>query len=190
MIIQVAGTSGSGKSTVVRALLAHLEDTRPVYMEGRRAPLGYVGQLEGSDRPVFVVGAYEAPTGGCDTIKDVALVVGTVMDAHVRGEHVVFEGLFVMNHTRGPAMARAVGVNRMRIILLDVSLAECFERINARRAEQGRGPLLNHHNTEGNYVRARNYARKMEAMGVRIHRLPTQHALPLVKEILTSCPSQ
>lgn len=183
MIINIAGTSGSGKSTIVRSLMA-MCTSEPVTVEGRKTPIGYDLALPGGSR-VRVLGAYEAPTGGCDTIKDAVLNYRLVTEWHRTGLHVVYEGLFVMNHTRGLALARDVGVENVTVILLATTLDQCKAGVNARRAVEGKPPLQKWDNTEGNHTRARNYATKMQRTGVRVLTLERDLVLPRILELLS-----
>ena len=186
MIIHVAGTSGAGKSWVVRQVMAQSPTPEKAWAEGRTAPLGYYLDL-GVGRKVFVVGAYEAPTGGCDTIKDVNRVYNLVQEEHgAGGNHVLYEGLFVMNHTRGLALARAVAPHLVTI-QLTTPLEECFERIAARRALQGRTEPVARANTEGNFTRCLNYCSKLRQAGHRVVKSTSAEAperiLGLLREV-------
>jgi len=202
MIIQVCGTSGSGKSTVLRSLLersraaseAALDHEKwAVMTEGRRSPLGYRFCLVGCPRPIFVPGAYESPTGGCDTIKGVEPALEVVRERVTLGEDVVAEGLFIMNMTRCPALLCEVAVP-WHLVHLDTPLDECFRRILARRQAVGdvredgvARPLtdVNRRNIRGNFVRARNYCDRMRRLGATVTRCPTEGALDVIMGLLT-----
>lgn len=75
MIIQIRGTSGSGKSTAMRAVMAHYKWT-PVFVEGRKRPLYYFSE----DRSLVVLGHYEIDCGGCDTIGSAPDVYNTIKE--------------------------------------------------------------------------------------------------------------
>lgn len=181
MIVNIAGTSGAGKTTLAKALLAKaLRAPEATYLEGRSRPLGLTFWLPETEKPVFIVGDYEEglQTCGCDTIKDVNMVYRVVQEHHEAGEHVVYEGLFVMNHTRGPELVQAVGRGNVTVIRLLTPLAECKASVNARRAVQGKQPMQKWENTEGNYVRARNFAYKMEGWGAVLKKVTRDEAMP------------
>jgi hypothetical protein len=64
-IVQIAGTYGSGKSTIVRGLFDELSD-EPQFVPGRRVPIGHL--LGGR---ILALGSYaDGECGGCDTIRD------------------------------------------------------------------------------------------------------------------------
>ena len=65
MIIQIRGTSGSGKSTAMRRVIDGLE-WQSEYRPGRKKPL-YMRSLNAQCR-VVVLGHYDSLCGGCDTI--------------------------------------------------------------------------------------------------------------------------
>jgi hypothetical protein len=176
VIINIAGTSGSGKSYLIREFLKQVKMTA-VYVDSRIAPVGYQLAVQGVRRPVHLVGAYETPTGGCDTISDVVLAYERVLKAHHRGRHVIYEGLFMMNMTRGPALAEEVGVDNITILQLTTPMATCIASINTRRAERGEEELLTKKNTKGNYVRAENYCTKMRSIGVQVIKTRREDAL-------------
>jgi len=176
-IIQVCGTSGSGKSHLMRSFIEYSrKEGRVQEKDG-----GYLIHLNGSG--LFVLGKYDVPTGGCDTIHDIASIYARIEDAVGNHDHVLYEGLFVMNQTRGPQLAEKYG-KEMALLQLTTPLATCFASINARRAERGDGELANHKNTQDNYRRATNYCAKMRDSGARVFRVSRDEALPKLLELL------
>ena len=180
-IIQITGTSGAGKSHLMRTLLTVLPFT-PVFEKGRQSPIGYTAEDEDFG-VVFVPGAYESPTGGCDTIKEISKVFDLVAAHWEGGENVVFEGLFCMNQTRGPQLAAKVGRD-YHIIELMTPLATCMESINDRRMERGAGALSKKGNTRDNYVRAQNFCATMREAGARVHKTDREDGLDKILDIL------
>lgn len=190
MIIQVAGTSGSGKSHLMRSVIAHFEGKTlgmlPTkhQVPGRSSPLSYLYPTkEQLGRDTLIMGAYETPTGGCDTINDVSQIFARVKAYHDKRCHVLFEGLFCMNQTRGPQLAEEVGKD-YHILQLTTPLAQCMASINERRAERGAGELANKKNTEDNYRRATNFCLRMRDAGARVHRVSRDEALDKIWELL------
>jgi hypothetical protein len=140
---------------------------------------------------VFVVGAYEAPTGGCDTIKVLEEAFELAQVKHAAGHHVLFEGLFAMNHTRGPVLARQVGMSNFHLVRLTTPLDLCFKRINERRAAAGQGLLEERgraenarKNISSNHTRAGNYAAKLSFLGAKVHRTESDGAPELILGLL------
>jgi predicted kinase len=88
----------------------------------------------------MIVGRYETPTGGCDTIKTQEEIRDRVLKFAKKGKVVVFEGITVATvYTRYLALdkeMKALG-HKYRWIFLDTPLATCIERIVNRRKVKG-----------------------------------------------------
>lgn len=177
MIIQVAGTSGSGKSHLFRAFLDYARQDGIVSEQEN----GYLIKL--GKQLIFVLGKYNVPTGGCDTIHDIPSIYSEIVHLAEIGTNVLYEGLFVMNQTRGPQLAERFGRNVV-VLQLTTPLATCFASINARRAERGKDELATRKNTEDNYRRATNYCAKMRDSGARVFKVSRDEALPKLLELL------
>jgi hypothetical protein len=184
MIINIAGTSGSGKSHLVRDFIKWVGDKRglvkPRYKDGRKEPIGYDVSIKGHN-PIHIVGAYEsADSAGCDNIHDVAWVYNYIKNQAI-GFDVLYEGLFMMNMTRGPQLAAENG--NMTVIQLADPLSVCIASIDARREARGEGKLLKKENTIGNFKRAASYCDKMSAAGAQVIRTKRAEALPVLIEL-------
>jgi hypothetical protein len=108
----------------------------------RKQPFGYilargfgqsvkVGEL-GVGRPLAVLGHYESPCGGCDTIKTFEEVYKTIRDCHAAGYDVLFEGLLLTTETQRLIQLHEDGLPLL-VIALDVPVDVCIDSINARR---------------------------------------------------------
>lgn len=186
MIINIAGTSGSGKSHLVRGFITWAEKhgvVKPCYIDDRKEPIGYDVFLKGRHRTVYVVGAYQdADTAGCDTIRDVVWLYDYIRDEHSAGKDIIYEGLFMMNMTRGPKLAAET--EAVTVIQLTEPLAVCLASIDARRHARGEGRLLTKDNTVNNFTRATNYCDKMKAAGAAVTRTKRSDALEVLLELL------
>jgi len=191
-IVHVVGTSGAGKSYAVRAVMSRGTDLEPQLVPDRANPIGYRLHLPDCARAVFVAGYYgPAGTGGCDTIKDVNTVFALVEEHWRQGCCVIYEGLFTMNHTRGPLLARAVGPENFCVVKLTGTLQECLTRVDQRRALKGEGKLADRHNAanamknlSGTYKRAANYASKMKFLGCCVYAYSSSEAPDRIVELL------
>lgn len=140
MIIQVRGTSGSGKSTVVRRVM-DAGKWEPVHVPGRKRPLYYRSVTPG--RPsVAVLGHYESPCGGCDTIGSARAVWELVCDIRPKFRAVVCEGLLLSEDVKW-----ALQTPDLYVLFLVTPLTECLGRIRARRAAAGNEKPFSEHNT-------------------------------------------
>jgi hypothetical protein len=191
MIINIAGTSGAGKTWVMRHLIAHsryaatmkavlnLKETEREREIGRIVHIG--------ERSVFIAGRYDdIDSGGCDSIQDVKFWYHTIWN-QAQTHDVVFEGLFVMNHTRGLDLTNKclkAGLE-FHVILLTTPLDVCKASVNERRVRRGQAPFeRSWGNVEGNVVRAKNFAYKVKAIGATMHALDRAAAANKLMELL------
>lgn len=191
MIVHIAGTSGSGKSHLVRGLLASAKYREQVSEAGRSAPLGYILRgLPGVTREVHVVGAYEAPSsGGCDTFGGdgrVERLYSTILNQHNQERHVVYEGIMMMNHTRGLDLLRQVR-GMLTVIQLKTPLAECILAVGQRRVAAGKPADFNTKNTEDTFRRTDRYCFKLRQAGGRVIGVSRADAPGVLMEALR-CP--
>ena len=132
MILNIRGTSGSGKSYLVRRVLRCYTAGREIIRQaGRTQPLAYVYRhTNGSS--LAVIGHYEQECGGCDTITDVRIVFGMVMQYHSLGHNVLFEGLIVSS-----LVNQIVDIwdstKALLVISLNTPLEDCLDSVNRRR---------------------------------------------------------
>jgi hypothetical protein len=131
MIMNIRGTNGSGKSTIVRSLLKQGKP-QPIFgLLGARKPEAYRLSLNGS--LVFVLGPYEAQKnmGGCDLIHDYSSIGDLIRKYEPKG-HVVFEGAMI-SATWGAlgALLEQHG-QKITILFLDTTLEQCLKNIGTR----------------------------------------------------------
>lgn len=148
MIIAIRGTSGSGKSTLTRRILKHYPFGQPAWKERRKMPYFYnlknvdVSTNEQIGRGLRVLGHYETPAGGCDTLPDIDTMYQIIQDGHDAGLDVLAEGLvFSSDAIRLIAMHDA-GLP-VAAIMLNTPLDVCIESVKIRRADAGNDKELN-----------------------------------------------
>ena len=192
MIINIRGTSGSGKSTLVRRVMElPVFGTRSAhYAERRKYPLWYELHRSDGGVPLAVVGHYENPCGGGDTIAaGLDYVDALVRECHDGGARdVLYEGLIL-----GSDMSRIVRLheegNRVLVVFLTTPLPVCLARVNARRAERaartGREySPVNPRATEDKHRGLLRAAPRLRAAGVPVAELDCDAALERVREEL------
>jgi hypothetical protein len=146
VIINPRGTSGSGKTELVRRILAQygwrrsarFEDAagpEPIYREGRSRPLGYRLEHPLGGRPLAVVGHYEVTSGGCDTIRAADGGLDEIMrqaaDYAATGHDVLIEGQRLSSdYERSAELARS---HRLHILRLTTPLDQCARNLVWRR---------------------------------------------------------
>lgn len=166
MIIQIRGTSGSGKTTVVRRFMEKLltlqegnATFQPKYETGRGKPIWYEYQHK-FNRVVYVLGHYEpeTPCGGCDTIGSAPEIVNVINRCHKYYEEyrphafrvaqpiLITEGLLWSEDTKW-TKHMLDGGRDVRSIFLTTPLDQCIKQIKSRRKAAGNEKELNTENT-------------------------------------------
>lgn len=185
MMINLRGTSGAGKSTVVRGFMshvqAHMDVILPHFITGRRQPWYYSGT---APRPWRALGHYETACGGCDTIKTVDEVYRLVQDGLEAGQAVLFEGIMVQDDVR-----RAVAFNQqfhdMHVIALTTDIEECLRAVRSRREARGDPRPLNEKNTRGRAASLERTLRRLRDGGVAVEFHDREAALQRVIDLVS-----
>jgi hypothetical protein len=141
MIINVRGTSGSGKTWVMKKVMETLGHWEPIGTEGRKKPLYYVNTKY---RGVIVLGHYESMCGGCDNVgsaKAVYDLIQDILSSHKKPT-ILCEGLLLSEDTKWCSQ-----LEDLRVIYLITPLSQCLKQIEARRASVGNEKPLNPANT-------------------------------------------
>ncbi len=157
MIINIRGTSGSGKSFVVYRLMERYKQ-EPLHGEDDKIKAHLIEAPWG---PLYAIGKYTTPCGGCDGIPTQDEVEERVATAAAHGD-VIYEGLMV-----GDCYLRhrdlLLRLKQPYIILfLDTPLKECISRIKARRRARGDTRPFNPNNTERRYYSLRRSIERCE----------------------------
>jgi len=144
-IINPRGTSGSGKTELVRRILAQYGWRRgrfegagepvPIYRQGRRRPWGYRLEHPLGGRPLAAVGDYEVTSGGCDTIRAVdgglEEILRSAADYAGAGHDVLIEGQRLSSeHQRSAELARC---HRLHVLRLTTPPDQCARNLVWRR---------------------------------------------------------
>lgn len=173
MIINVRGTSGSGKTYAVRRMMEQLDGDLLVYSEGDFFREGKVIAhcLHHRMQPVYVIGNYSSNVcGGCDTIGTQNLVCSTVRHFAQFG-HVVFEGLIISH-----LFARYVALSKefeaygehMVFVYLDTPIELCLDRVRQRRLAAGNTKPLDPTNTISKHESVHTCFDKMQEAGMDV----------------------
>jgi hypothetical protein len=152
VIINVRGTSGSGKSFLVNQLMGDYPIRLRYKETGRKRPIGYLCQNE-HRRSLAVLGHYEIACGGCDTLPTLERIFELVRQAHHAGYHVLFEGLLVNSDRRRTIEMHQDGLP-LTVVTLSTPLDECLDAVRDRRARKAKNrepKPLNPRNTETKY---------------------------------------
>lgn len=187
MIVNVRSTNGGGKSTVVRGLLSAAEKKQPIYgLLGPRIPEGYELRIKGVKKPVYVLGGYDLPTGGCDLIQPYDLILDLLRKYAEKG-HVVFEGVLVSSsYGRVGELMETYGQEAV-MAFLDTSLEQCIANVETRRKARGDTRPFDPANLTTKYNQILKNREKIKAAGkLRVELLTFGKGTEQVLELLRS----
>lgn len=131
MIISLRGTSGSGKTTIVRKItMLYDGDGSPTYVDGRRKAY-YTTHTRGPGRPLVVPGHYEIANGGIDTLGTLDEAYAIAREADARGADVLMEGKCISD---GPPHALNLWREGrdVRIVHVCVPIGKCVRSVRNR----------------------------------------------------------
>lgn len=137
LIVRLGGTHGSGKSSVVAAILAKYPRVETLYgpanKRGERREREYVVQIPTG--LLSIIGPYNTPCGGCDAIQPFSGIWPLVSAAYKRGNNVLFEGA-LLSSSYGIQIGQASEEFGHNVVfaLMDTPVTTCLRRVNERRA--------------------------------------------------------
>lgn len=198
--INIRGTGGSGKSTLVRKLINLYPCHANITERGRKRPMAtchWVDTVgEGKQlldlkapRGLFVPGHYETDCGGCDTVKTVDKVYELVRtSALCDNNNVLYEGIMVMDD-----VTRAVKFDQdlknvggwLVVISLTTPIEECLRRIRQRRGPEKEAKTpLKEKNTRERMRRQESSLHRLKQAGVAVHKLSCEEAYKVARKLL------
>lgn len=183
MIVNLRGTSGSGKSTVAFTLLK-LPHEKITNKEGK--VMGYKVDA-GLSRPVYIVGKYETKCGGCDAIATQQEAADRALYFHDLGGHVLLEGLLASAAgPKGALTAVIQSTGRAAFAILDTPVETCLDRVRARRLARGDERPLNETNTRAKHHQTMQTAKTLAGLGYDVRPIDHTRAFEDVMDIFRS----
>lgn len=184
MIINLRGTSGSGKSYIIKKIMGLFDVVDPIHIEGRQQPYHYHLWSKKRGRPVFVIGHYETPCGGADTIKTFEEVLEMIDYADYFGFDVLFEGLLFSPDTWRLELRYKRGID-VKIVALTTSLEDCIASVEKRRRARGNNKPLKPKNTVIKDKAIKTSIRRItEETEMELHQLNRRKAYDFIRETL------
>lgn len=182
MIIQLRGTSGSGKTTAMRKFMQDAprgyHHWQSVFVSGRRKPQFYhLGDH------VAVLGHYDSPCGGCDTFKGYEQLQAAVRVADSYAEYVVMEGLMLSDDVLQTAKMHTE-VAPVKVIYLTTDIELCIERVKQRRAARGKDGIFNYDKLRNRHEQIMRTRPRLEAAGIYCRRASANQTPQLVLDWL------
>jgi len=188
MIISVRGTSGCGKTTLVRRVKDWWSDSweeqTELDIEVENVKItGYTSSQ------LFIFGPYKegVQTGGVDAIKWGPFRFRKhrmdFIESWLRkGYHVIHEGLMESAEVNRTATWQAICP--VHAIFLDVSIQDCLAYINQRRAKRGIMEPVNPDLTVAKFKELKNVQRRLVAAGIDAPWLDREAAFHRICELL------
>lgn len=180
MIINLRGTHGSGKSTVVKQLMGRYK-AEPLIAKNEKKPQGYYMKTPFGD--IRVVGSYETACGGCDAIQPYDLIWPRVAN-YAKVGHVIFEGALISS-CLGAIYEASKQYEDFVYAYLDTPLEVCLTRIKQRRAAKGNAKPLDPKNTKSKYDGILKQIDKVREAGSRViildYRKPVTQLLGILR---------
>lgn len=167
MLINLRGSHGTGKTTIVRKVMVEYPKRKAVYLEsGRRIPIGYICKKRGLT-PLFVPGSYEHPvSGGCDNVQSVDLIYGTIRKYAKKGYNVLFEGIVAQHST--PNIVRLNERYKVRVVVIDIPTEKALKGVRARRKSRGETQKFNPANTIKESASVLSSSLRLKGAGVKV----------------------
>src|ERR1700693_2328598 len=151
MIVNISGTNGSSKSTIVRAILQKGAPAKPLYgVLGPKQPQAYALSVNLVQARLFVLGPYKTPTGGADQIQPFSLIPELIKKYAALG-HVLFEGLLCSGAFGQVQQTLELWGKSSVVAIMDTPLEVCIRNTQSRRTVRGTKRLFNPKNLTDKY---------------------------------------
>lgn len=136
LVVKIGGCNGSGKTSLVRALMAELNAQPITHPTKPKKHIAYVGK---NRRPVYILGSYQNSCGGMDTISDKHERFALVEQYAQPGNVVVFEGLITGKTygALGELSERPGHKGKWVYTFMDTPFEVCVKRVLQRRKAAG-----------------------------------------------------
>lgn len=153
LIINLRGTSGTGKTTAARALISASEaEPYENHVDKPKRVRAYKGKLYGKN--IFILGSYQVTCGGMDTVNDINVAAEMVTHYGAKRDAFVFyEGLFISHMYGTVGEATAKFGDKHIFAFLDTPLETALDNVRQRRLAKGNTTEFNPTNTIMDYRR-------------------------------------
>lgn len=131
MIISLRGTSGSGKSHLVRRIVALYSQHRAKFQDGRMKPLYELHGRNREGRVLVTPGHYEIANGGIDTLSSLDDAYRIAKWGHAQGHDVLMEGKNMSDGVKFVDELHTIGTD-VRVVVLMTPVEECVASVRAR----------------------------------------------------------
>jgi thymidylate kinase len=173
VIIKIHGTSGSGKTTIIRELMKISDPPVTDFVNMTTGKVeGHLLHLPGVLKPVVVLGPYgKAHCGGLDAVSGTDNHV-VLLRRYVVWGHVLYEGLLGSECYGAMGVASEQYGDEHVFAFLDTPIETCIQRVKDRRAEKGNLKPLNEDNTRDRVKKIAALEAKLKRMGKMVVSIP------------------
>lgn len=177
MIINLRGTSGSGKTTAVKKIL---ELYPSVEVEN-----GHRVDIPGHD-PLYIVGPYKTSCSGCDRMQSQDLICKTIRKFAKKGD-VLFEGYRVSGSVeRYVSLLKELSNHQGIFLFMDTPLKKCLSRLHKRRKKNNLKKPLSAGHVVSTFKRLQRMPEVLREAGMPVqmlsHKSPTEGILSHLKK--------
>ena len=178
MIINIRGTNGSGKTTIVKKFLK-FPNNELFGALGVKRPEAYKVSIGKSARPLFVIGSYQSATGGMDALPLSAdEQVGLLIKYHRQG-HILFEGVVMSTYYGAVGDWLAAHRKEALVVFLNTPLKVCLASIATRSGDAARTK-----NVESKIKSIESAHRRMIEAGIPTITVSRDEAFEKIKECI------
>lgn len=188
MIINISGTSGSGKSTIVREIMSLYDRREALMAPPRKRPVAYTC-IRKEGKKLFIPGHYEMNCGGCDTLANFFPdsmydgIIGWIRAAHSKNADVMYEGLIMEHEVRRGIQMHKDGLP-MILISIDISLEKCLEAVQKRREAKGNFKVLNPKHTIISFKDSERKRKRWVEAGIQRELLTREKSVEFIANLL------
>jgi hypothetical protein len=175
VIINLRGTHGAGKTTIVRKVMALYPICKPLYIDRRKRPIGYL--CRNKKKRLFVPGAYDnaSPTGGCDTIPVLNDIYKAIRKYAKKEYDVLYEGIVAQHSTPNVVRLTEMGYD-VSIVVIDIPLKKSIRGVKRRRKKRKETRVFNPLNMTNEARAVLNTAGRLRVMGLYVAYPKTRRA--------------
>ena len=174
VIVNIRGTSGSGKSTIAFEFLKRFPHEELTGKDGKIKGYRLNTSSAGLEYDIFILGKYTTVCGGLDACPTQAEAGELATKAHALGGHVLAEGLLASAAGPKGALTEAIHQTGSAVFaILDTPLQVCLDRVRSRRLAKGNEKPFNEKNTRDKYTQTHSTAKTLKKLGYDVR--PIDH---------------
>lgn len=162
-------------------LMNMMGDWQAVHVDGRKQPLYY--RSVGDWPNTIVLGHYNSPCGGCDTIGSARAVYDLILKIMLeepKPVNIICEGLLLSEDVKWTSKLNESFNNSVTVYFLTTPVEKCLEQIKGRREKAGNDKPLDPKNTVNRTTTIERARMKLGEAGVYTRRCSANQATDLV----------